>query len=57
MDSDGGVDWAEFAVYLKWAAKEYPEITSGEELITCAFNKGVKPAMQDMILNERGQRQ
>merc|ERR1712048_308197 len=50
MDADGFVEWKEFAVFLNWAAKEYPKITTAEELITVAFNKGIKPAMQDEIL-------
>merc|ERR1711962_445501 len=52
MDSDGKVDWNEFKVYLKWALREYPNIGTAEELITTAFNKGLKPAMHDEILKK-----
>jgi hypothetical protein len=50
MDCDGNVDWCEFSVYLRWALREYPSIGSAEELVTVAFNKGIKPAMHDEML-------
>ena len=53
MDADGTVDWNEFVIYLKWAVKEYPELTSADELITCAFNQGIKPAMQEELLKNQ----
>ena len=52
MDNDGQVDWKEFALYLKWAGRQYPETRSVEELIDIAFRKGLIPAMQDVILHE-----
>ena len=50
MDEDGSVDWNEFALYLKWAAREYPNVKDAEELLSIAFRKGLIPAMQDVIL-------
>ena len=50
MDSDGTVDWKEFLVYLKWAAHQYPDTETAEELLSIAFRKGVIPAMQDELV-------
>ena len=50
MDEDGKVDWKEFALYLKWAIRQYPETTTAEELLSIAFRKGLIPAMQDVVL-------
>jgi len=50
MDCDGKVDWNEFAVYLKWAGNQYPDITTAEELLDVAFRKGLVPAMQDEVV-------
>jgi Ca2+-binding EF-hand superfamily protein len=50
MDEDGSVDWNEFALYLKWAAREYPDARDAEELLSIAFRKGIIPAMQDVVL-------
>ena len=50
MDKDGKVDWKEFALYLKWAGNQYPDIESSQELITVAFRKGIIPAMMDELL-------
>ena len=52
MDNDGTVDWREFALYLKWAGRQYPDTTNTEQLLDIAFRKGVIPAMQDVILND-----
>ena len=52
MDKDGKVDWKEFAVYLKWAAHQYPETETAEELLDISFRKGLLPAMQDELLKE-----
>ncbi|XP_046858000.1 uncharacterized protein LOC124451428 [Xenia sp. Carnegie-2017] len=52
MDEDGSVDWNEFALYLRWAARQYPDVKDAEELLSIAFRKGLIPAMQDVILNE-----
>ncbi|XP_074660428.1 uncharacterized protein LOC141912902 [Tubulanus polymorphus] len=54
MDSDGGIDWKEFMVYLKWAIHEYPKIADSEELLDVAFREGIIPAMQDEILKKQG---
>ena len=50
MDEDGSVDWNEFALYLRWAAREYPDVKDAEELLSIAFRKGLIPAMQDVAL-------
>lgn len=50
MDCDGMVDWREFALYLKWAGRQYPETKTSEQLLDIAFRKGVIPAMQDVLL-------
>ena len=52
MDADGTVDWEEFALYLKWAIREYPETKTAEELLSIAFRKGLIPAMQDEVLKQ-----
>ena len=52
MDSDGKVDWAEFCVYLKYAASQYPDTETAEDLLGIAFRKGLIPAMQDEMLKE-----
>ena len=53
MDEDGQVDWNEFALYLKWAIREYPETNDAEALLSIAFRKGLIPAMQDEILDQK----
>ena len=50
MDNDGQVDWKEFALYLKWAGRQYPETQTADDLLDIAFRKGLIPAMQDEIL-------
>jgi len=50
MDSDGVVDWNEFALYLKWAIRQYPQTQTSEELLSIAFRKGLVPAMRDEIV-------
>ena len=52
MDEDGTVDWNEFALYLKWAARQYPETKTAEDLLSIAFRKGLIPAMQDECVKE-----
>ena len=52
MDADGTVDWEEFALYLKWAIRQYPEIKTAEELLSIAFRKGLIPAMQDEVIKQ-----
>eukprot|EP00794_Sanderia_malayensis_P011796 gene11796-13017_t len=52
MDSDGTVDWNEFAVYLKWAGRQYPATKDAEELLSVAFRKGLIPAMQDEVIKQ-----
>jgi Ca2+-binding EF-hand superfamily protein len=52
MDEDGSVDWNEFALYLKWAARQYPDVKDAEELLSIAFRKGLIPAMQDVVLDQ-----
>lgn len=52
MDEDGVVDWNEFALYLKWALRQYPLIKDAEEMLSIAFRKGLIPAMQDQVLNQ-----
>jgi Ca2+-binding EF-hand superfamily protein len=47
MDKDGVVDWNEFALYLKWALRQYPETKDMEQLLTIAFQQGLLPAMID----------
>lgn len=53
MDEDGQVDWNEFALYLKWAIREYPQTKNAEELLSIAFRKGLIPAMQDVVLDQK----
>ena len=55
MDEDGSVDWNEFALYLRWAAREYPNAKDAEELLSIAFRKGLIPAMQDVVLGKDSQ--
>jgi len=50
MDNNGVVDWNEFALYLKWAARQYPQTKTAEELLSIAFRKGLVPAMRDEII-------
>ena len=52
MDADGQVDWNEFALYLKWAGRQYPDVADAEELLSTAFRKGLVPAMQDEVIKE-----
>jgi len=52
MDADGTVDWEEFALYLKWAIRQYPETKTAEELLSIAFRKGLIRAMQDEVLKQ-----
>ena len=52
LDEDGTVDWEEFALYLKWAIRQYPETKTAEELLSIAFRKGLIPAMQDEVLSQ-----
>ncbi|KAJ7385894.1 hypothetical protein OS493_013930 [Desmophyllum pertusum] len=52
MDEDGTVDWNEFALYLKWAMRQYPQTKTAEELLSVAFRKGLIPSMQDEILKQ-----
>ena len=52
MDEDGTVDWEEFALYLKWAIRQYPETQTAEQLLSIAFRKGLIPAMQDEVLKQ-----
>ena len=47
MDSDGYVDWDEFMVYVKWALRQYPNVTTADETLKIAFEKGIVPAMRD----------
>lgn len=47
MDADGYVDWKEFLVYIKWALRQYPNVTGVEELMSIVFEKGLIPAMRD----------
>ena len=47
MDCDGYVDWNEVMVYIKWALHQYPDVTSADETLSIAFEKGVIPAMRD----------
>ena len=53
MDNDGLVDWNEFAVYLKWALRQNPDICDVDELLSFAFRKGLVPAMQDEIIKKK----
>ena len=52
MDEDGTVDWNEFALYLKWAIRQYPETATAEDLLSTAFRKGLIPAMQDEVIKQ-----
>ena len=52
MDEDGTVDWNEFALYLKWAARQFPDAPDAEALLSFAFRKGLIPAMQDVVLQQ-----
>ena len=53
MDADGLVEWNEFLVYIKWALHEYPDITTADETLQIAFEKGLIPAMRDEKLKNR----
>lgn len=53
MDSDNKVDWKEFLVYIKWALHQYPDITTADEAMSIAFEKGLIPAMRDEKLRNR----
>jgi hypothetical protein len=46
MNSDGYVDWDEFATFLKWALHQYPKTEDPEVLLSIAFEKGIIPAMR-----------
>ena len=52
VDAEGTVDWEKFALYLKWAIRQYPEIETTEDLLSIAFRKGLIPAMQDEVLKQ-----
>ena len=52
MDQDGKVDWNEFALYLKWAGRQYPDVKDAEDLLSTAFRKGLVPAMQDEVIKQ-----
>ena len=47
MDEDGYVDWKEFLVYVKWALRQYPNVSDADELMSIVFEKGLVPAMRD----------
>nr|QPL12217.1 ilborin B [Halisarca dujardinii] len=53
MDSDNKVDWHEFLVYIKWALRQYPAITTADQAMEIAFEKGLIPAMRDEKLKNR----
>ena len=53
MDDNGLVDWKKFLVYIKWALYEYPEITTADEAMSVAFEKGLIPAMRDEKLRSK----
>ena len=55
MDADGLVDWNKFLVHIKWALHEYPHITTADETLSVAFEKGLIPAMRDEKLKNREQ--
>ena len=46
------VDWNEFALYLKWAGRQYPDVRDAEDLLSTAFRKGLVPAMQDEVIKQ-----
>lgn len=52
MDKDNRVDWKEFAVYLKWALRQYPDIANTDDLLTTAFTKGLIPSMRDEMVKK-----
>ena len=52
MDNEGSVDWNEFALYLKWAGRQYPDVRDAEQLLSIAFRKGLIPAMQDEAIKQ-----
>ena len=54
MDKDDHIDWPEFELYLKWAMRQYPHLADADELLSCAFRKGLIPAMQDVVLEADG---
>jgi len=47
MDEDGYVDWNEFLVYVKWALRQYPDVSDADELMSVVFEQGLIPAMRD----------
>ena len=44
------MDWNEFALYLKWAMRQFPQTKTAEDLLSLAFRKGLVPAMRDEIV-------
>ena len=57
MDEDGRVDWNEFALYLKWAIRQYPQTMTAEQLLSIAFRKGIIPAMQDVVISQNTEKE
>nr|QPL12219.1 ilborin D [Halisarca dujardinii] len=47
MDSDNKVHWQEFMVYIKWALRQYPDLTTADQALEIVFEKGLIPAMRD----------
>ncbi len=52
MNHDNTVEWDEFQVFLRWALDEYPDICTTGELLNTAFQKGLIPAMQDIVVKK-----
>ena len=53
MDADGYVEWSEFLVYVKWALREYPNLTNVDQLLSITFRKGIVPAMRDEVVENK----
>lgn len=53
MDADGYVEWSEFLVYVKWALREYPDLTNVDQLLSITFRKGIIPAMRDEVVENK----
>ena len=39
MDKNGYVDWNEFLLYVKWALREYPDVSDADELMSIVLRR------------------
>lgn len=47
LNLKGFIGWDDFSVYLKWATRQYPELTSVDDLLSITFRKGLIPVMHE----------